>query len=191
MTRPSEKLADSLTVLRKLQDQSKIAIKSRMLPRAHRERLLRNGFLHEVIKGWYIPARPDDASGDSTAWYASFWSFCAAYLTDRFGAKWSVSPEQSLLLHSGNRTVPGQLLVRAQGARNNVTTLAHGTSILEIRASLPVRNQTAVVDGLRVFSLPAALVASVGQNIAPFAKFLGKLVQAGLDGAPRAKAPAS
>jgi len=43
-------------------------------PVAHApERLLRNGFLQEVIKGWYIPSRPDEVKRESTAWYASFW----------------------------------------------------------------------------------------------------------------------
>lgn len=160
MARPSEKLADSLMVLQALQRQGVVAIRSGTLSRTHRERLLRNGFLHEVIKGWYIPARPHEAAGDSTAWYASFWNFCAAYLTERFGEKWSLSPEQSLLLHGGNRAVPRQLLVRAERARNKVTALAHGTSIFEVRARLPEPHQVNVVDGLRLFRLPAALIAS-------------------------------
>jgi hypothetical protein len=36
--------------------------------------------------------------GESTAWYASFWRFCAAYLKERFGTEWCFSPEQSLSL---------------------------------------------------------------------------------------------
>ena len=59
--------------------------------------------------------------GESTAWYASFWRFCAAYLEERFGAEWCLSPEQSLSLHAGNWTVPRQLVVRSPGARNKVT----------------------------------------------------------------------
>ena len=50
------------------------------LSRAYRERLVQNEFLEEVIKGWAVPARPDDTRGESTAWYASFGQFCAAYL---------------------------------------------------------------------------------------------------------------
>ena len=38
----------------------------------------------------------EDNAGESTPWYASFWKFCAAYLNDRFGAAWCLSPEQSL-----------------------------------------------------------------------------------------------
>ena len=51
MASPSEKLADSLEVLHQLQTSGTIAIRSSDLSRTHRERLLKNGFLEEVIKG--------------------------------------------------------------------------------------------------------------------------------------------
>ena len=88
MATPQEKLAESLDALKALQDRDIVAIQGADLSRAHRERLLKNGFFREVIKGWYITARPDDAAGESTAWYASFWDFCAAYLRERFGSRW-------------------------------------------------------------------------------------------------------
>ena len=43
MVSPSEKLAQSLEVLKKLQDKGMTAIQSRDLSRTHRERLLKNG----------------------------------------------------------------------------------------------------------------------------------------------------
>jgi len=159
MTRPQEKLADSLKALKELQERGVVAIRSADLTRTHRERLLRNGFLYEVMKGWYILARPDGAAGESTAWYASFWDFCAAYLNERFGTEWSLSPEQSLSLHVGNRAVPRQLLVRSPKARNRVTPLPHETSLLDVRAALPAEGQREEKEGLRLFSVPAALIA--------------------------------
>jgi len=116
------------------------------------------GFLQEVIKGWYIPARPAETALESTAWYASFWKFCAAYLGDRFRADWCLSPEQSLSLHAGNWTVPRQLLVRSLKAGNKVTGLPHGTSLLETRAALPTEKDIRELDGLRLFPLPSALI---------------------------------
>jgi hypothetical protein len=95
----------------------------------YRERLLKNGFIQEVMKGWHIPARPGERAEDSTAWYASFWDFCAAYLRARFDNEWCLSPEQSLSLHGGNRAVPRQLLVRTSKGGNKPTSLLHGTSI--------------------------------------------------------------
>jgi hypothetical protein len=129
------------------------------LSRTHRERLLDSGFLKEVIKGWYIPSRPDEAPGDSTAWYASFWDFCAAYLSERFGTEWCVSPGQSLSLHGGNRTVPAQLLVRTPKGGNKPTSLPHGTSLFDVRNAMPKESEIVERDGLRLFPVPAALVA--------------------------------
>jgi hypothetical protein len=159
MATPSEKLAGSLELLHALQARGIIAIRSRDLTRTHRERLLENGFLQEIMKGWYIASRPDEGRGDRTAWYASFWDFCAAYLSERFGTEWCLSPEQSLSLHAGDRAVPAQLLVRSPKARNNVTRLAYDTSILEVRSNLPTPGNTEDKERLRVFSLASALVA--------------------------------
>lgn len=159
MATPSEKLAQSLELLRKLQARSgAAAIRARDLTRTHRERLLANGFLQEVIKGWYVPSRLDEVKGESTAWYASFWRFCAVYLDERFGRDWCLSPEQSLTLHAGNWTVPRQLLVRSPKARNKVTGLPHHTSLLDVRAALPAREDREEKEGLRIFSLESALI---------------------------------
>jgi hypothetical protein len=73
---------------------------SRELSRLHRERLLHNGFLQEVIQGWLISSAPGTRDGDSTPWYSSFWEFCARYCNERFGDEWHLSPEQSLILHA-------------------------------------------------------------------------------------------
>ena len=158
MATPKDKLADSLQALHKLQRKGVVAIRSRDLSRTDRERLLKNGFLKDVIKGWYIPSRPDEVPGDSTAWYASFWDFCAAYLSERFGEDWCLSPEQSLSLHAGNRTVPAQLLVRTPKGGNKPTALPFGTSLFDVRNAMPDRSEVVERDALRLFSVPAALV---------------------------------
>ena len=159
MATPPEKLAQSLEILHKLQaSDGASAIRAKDLARTHRERLLANGFLMEVIKGWYIPSRPDQVKGESTAWYAAFWRFCAAYLEERFETEWSLSPEQSLSLYAGNWTVPRQLVVRSPGARNKVTGLPHGTSLLDLRAALPLAGDREEKEGLRVFAAESALI---------------------------------
>src|SRR3954447_2181027 len=138
MASPPEKLAESLQILHGLQNANgSAAIRARDMTRTHRERLLASGFLQEVIKGWYIPSRPDEVKGESTVWYASFWRFAAVYLEARFGRNWSLSAEHSLSLHGGNWTVPRQLAIRSPKGRNNVTRLPHGTSLLDLKASLP------------------------------------------------------
>jgi hypothetical protein len=158
MATPNDKLAESLQVLHEFQKEGVIAIRSNQLSRTHRERLLKQGFLKEVMKGWYIPTRPDELPGDSTSWYASYWHFIVEYLQERFGNDWSLSPEQSVMLHAANYTVPTQLFVRASGARNQITELIHGTSLLEIRAALPNENDLTEIDGIRLFSLSSGLI---------------------------------
>jgi fido (protein-threonine AMPylation protein) len=159
MATPPQKLAQSLEALHKLEAaDGAAAIRAKDLPRTHRERLLRNGFLQVVIKGWFIPSRPDEVRGESTAWYASFWRFGAAYLEERFGTEWCLSPEQSLSLYAGNWTVPRQLMVRSPGARNKVTKLPHGTSLLDVRSALPDATAREQKQGLRVFSAESALI---------------------------------
>lgn len=158
MVPPQKKLADSLEALKVLQDKGVIAIRAKDMSRTDRERLLKNGFIQEVMKGWYVPASPDEKAGDSTAWYASFWGFCAAYLTARFDKRWCLSPEQSLSLHGGNLTVPKQLLVRTPKGGNKPTKLLHGTSIFDMRLTMPPEQDVVEQDGLRLFALSAALI---------------------------------
>ncbi len=159
MSTAHEKLADSLDVLNRLQETGKVAVRSKDISRTHRERLLASGFLHEVIKGWYLPARPEVSKGESTTWYASFWNFCASYLNERFGQRWCLSPEQSILLHVGQNLVPQQLIVRSPSGQNNTVSLPHNTSLLDLQAEIPEEQNIAVKDGMRIYSVPAALLA--------------------------------
>ena len=74
MATPSKKLAQSLELLRALQDENGNAvIKADALSRTHKDRLLANGFIQEVIKGWFITSRPESPKGDTTSWYTSFY----------------------------------------------------------------------------------------------------------------------
>jgi hypothetical protein len=158
MAAAADKLADSLTALKKLQDHGKVALRAADMGRTHRERLLKNGFIQEVMKGWYIPTRPDEPAGETTSWYASFWTFCASYLEERFSEEWCLSPEQSLSLHTGNWRVPKQLLVRAPKGGNKPTGLLYDTSIFDIRLELPHTKDCEMKEGLRIYTLPASLV---------------------------------
>lgn len=159
MVAPSEKLAQSLEQLQKLQNNKGIAVvRANDLSRTHKERLVANGFLREVLKGWYISTRPEEQQGDTTSWYIAFWYFISVYLESRFGKDWCISPEQSLLLHSGNRTVPKQLLIRSPKAQNNVVKLLHGTSFFDLKMNIPPENEREIKDGIQTYSLPTGLV---------------------------------
>jgi len=154
----SQKLASSLEQLKQLQESGVVAIQSKHLSRTHRERLLKHGFIKEVMRGWYIPSMPDEKPGDSTSWYTSFWDFCSAYLSERFDNAWCLSPEQSINLHIGDKTVPQQLLVRSPKGNNKPTSFLHDTSIFDVRLNMPNAEQIESLNGLNVYSLPAALV---------------------------------
>lgn len=137
MATVQERLAESLKRLQKLQDKNGLAVvKGAQMSRTHLTRLTDSGFLQEVMKGWYISSRPDSLPGDTTNWYTSFWFFVAQYARSRFGKKWCLSPELSLSLYSGCRTVPRQVMVRTVKASNNVVGLLHGTSILCVQTPI-------------------------------------------------------
>jgi fido (protein-threonine AMPylation protein) len=156
---PHEKLAASLTALQTLQRGGRRVFRSGDLSRLHRERLLRNGFLQEAIKGWIVSSSPTARAGDSTPWYASFWEFCARYCEERFGDQWHLSPEQSLLLHSENTVIPSQAIVSSPRGANNKVELLFGTSLYDLKeAHMPDPSDLMVRDGLKLFTPAAALV---------------------------------
>lgn len=157
MATPNEKLAASLATLSKLQLKGRV-FRSNELSRVHRERLLKNGFVREVAKGWLVSWSPGTALGDSTPWYASFWEFVARYCGERFGADWHLSPEQSLLLHAENTTVPAQAVVYSPKGANHTIKLLFCTSLFDLKQRMPPEGDLVERDGLRLFSPAAALV---------------------------------
>lgn len=158
MATPSEKLAASLKFLKKLQDKGLVAIKSGELTRVHRERLLKNGFLKEVTKGWYISTPSNEKPGDSTSWYTSYWQFCARYLTDRYVDSYFISPDQSLQIHAGNWTVPQQLIIRTTKNSNYATSLPYGTSLWHWDSPVPKTAEIVTLEGIRMMTLSSSLV---------------------------------
>jgi hypothetical protein len=162
MAAPNEKLAESLDVLKALQQGWRRVFRSNDLSRVHRERLVANGFLQEVMKGWLISSSPSARAGDSTPWYTSFWEFCARYCNDRFGEEWHLSAEQSLWLHGERTVIPHQVVVCSPKGTNHAIELLFGTSLYDLKvAAMPATADLWVRDGLRLFSPAAALVRVV------------------------------
>ena len=159
MPPPHQKLAAALTALQALQKGGRRVIQSGELSRVHRERLLENSFLHEVMKGWLISSSPHARDGDSTPWYASFWEFCARYCSERFGDDWHLSPEQSLLLLAENTAIPRQVVVHSTKGTNHNLELLFGTSLYDLKQTdMPDPADLIVRDGLRLLSPSSALV---------------------------------
>jgi hypothetical protein len=159
LAEPHEKLADSLEVLKILQDEGRRVFQSKEFTRAHRERLVKNGFLQDVMKGWLISASPGERTGDTTPWYASFWEFCARYCQERFGQSWHLSPDQSLLVQAGHTVIPNQVIVYSPKGTNNTVQLLFGTSLYDLKQpDMPAREDIVDKDGLRLYAAPAALL---------------------------------
>ena len=154
-----EKLAESLKVLKDYQDTHDNLVINGMsvLGEVHTRRLIANGYLQSVIKGWYIPSFPG-SEGDTTVWYASYWNFLVAYANKRFGKDWCLTPEESLAFYAGETVAPKQLIIRAPKGRNNLVSLMFGDTMMDISASLPNQMEVDSLHGVHLYSLEEALV---------------------------------
>jgi hypothetical protein len=158
MATPNEKLAASLEELRRLQADGSRVFSSKQLKRAGRERLLKHGFLQEVMRGWLISTSPAVQPGDTTPWFASFWEFCRRYCEGCFSHDWHLSPEQSLLLHAENTIVPNQVIICSPAANNNRIDLLFGMSLFALKQkAMPLARDLEVRDGVRIYRVEAAL----------------------------------
>jgi len=156
---PNEKLAAALAALAKLQEGGGRILESSEISRTHRDRLKKAGFVTPVIKGWWMATDPSAMPGDTTAWYASFWEFCGRYCSVRFGDDWHLGPDLSLLIHAEAMEVPRQVVVYAEAGTNNDLELPCGTNLFDYGArSFPKKEAITDRDGLRLFTLQAALV---------------------------------
>ena len=155
----AEKMAASLEILRDLQDKSRCVILNgtKEISRTHLVRLLNSGWLQEVMKGWYIVAKPG-SEGDTTVWYTSFWNFIAKYARVRLGEQWCLTAEQSLDLYSGKTVVPAQAIIKSPKGHNNVQKLMYGTSLLVFQGEIPDQIYEEPEYGLNLYPLAEALV---------------------------------
>ena len=160
MATVQENLATSLKVLKYFQDHNATWVIHgvEVLGRVHTERLLSAGYLQRVMQSWFVPSLPG-SEGDSTVWYASYWSFIAAYCNFRFGDDWCLTAEESLGIYSGDTMAPKQLVVRSPKANNAVTRLMHDTSLLCIKTDLPISTHIHHQLKVRLYSLTDALLA--------------------------------
>jgi hypothetical protein len=154
-------LASSLDALKKVQHNDDFTIvKSGDLSRTHIKRLVDNHFLSPIIKGWYVVTDPRAMPGDSTAWYASFWTFIARYANERYGNDWCLSAEQSLSIYAGSTIVPNQVLIRAPKGNNYVVDLISPHSIFNLGAALPSKISTNNPYKLNLYTLSEAIIVA-------------------------------
>lgn len=150
-------LAAALKVLKRLQDKHHGVVEFKDLADEHRAVLVETGFLRPVMKGWYICGNPADGDGESTVWYASFWAFISGYLSKRLNKRYCLNPEASLLLHTGNTTVPRQVTAVAKEGGTTVVNLPFNTSLLVYSDEKRVPKSRIEVRGLQVWPVAEAL----------------------------------
>ena len=120
--------------------------------------LRKDGWLTDIIKVWCMLIRQDGNDNPEIAWRENYWGFLSAYLDDRFGKRYCISPEISLNYLTGANQLPKQLLVNATTGGQSKTDLPHGYSIFTSRVAEHLfPKDVQVVDGLRVQALEAAL----------------------------------
>ncbi len=159
-TNPAQRrLAHALTALKKFQDDGRTAIKSGEMTRLQRESLVKNGFLRLIVKGWYMPCRPGEDTGDSTPWYAAMRDFIQGYCTERFGEQWHVSAEYSLFLHTGKSITPHQVVIHSPLGQNSLLKLPDNCSILDYKVKeITPAGKIQTLERMRVLTLPVALI---------------------------------
>ena len=132
-------------------------VKSSDLERKDRERLVGAGFLTEIIRGWYLLTSPDGGGG-STAWFGGYWAFLKYYLDERFGKEeYCLSAESSLSLHSGDMTIPRQIIVLTKKASNTTLDLPHDTSLLLVTDNKNYPDDVDKFNEINRMSLPLSL----------------------------------
>ncbi|MDP7021901.1 MAG: Fic family protein [Candidatus Krumholzibacteria bacterium] len=158
MKNDQSKLAGALNSLRELQKEGRSVFRSSEFSRLQRERLLRQGYLVGVMRGWLLSSNPGADAEDATPWYSSFWEFIAAYCENRWGEAWHLAPEASLLLHVEEWAIPQQLLVHSPKAGNNPVDLPFQSSLLAVKPTRKTAGQEVrIVRGLRLLPAEDAL----------------------------------
>lgn len=121
------------------------------------EKLLAIGCLKEVLDGWYIIRVTPDSCGPAD-WCRAYWHFVVAYLNDKFGDDWCLSPDCSLDFYSERTLIPDQLIVRSGKADGKIVRLPYDSSILEVKADCPEEVERDSKYGVHLYPLQQALL---------------------------------
>jgi hypothetical protein len=150
-------LAAALRVLKRLQEKHQGVVEASDLSEGHRVLLTDTGFLSPIMKGWYVCGNPRDGVGDTTSWYATYWAFVSGYLSKRFGKRYCLNPEASLMLHTGNTTIPRQVTCVTIESGTSKVDLPFSTSLLIYPQARNVPTSRVEVRGLQVWPVTEAL----------------------------------
>ena len=155
MANPNEKLAEALEKLSQAEKNG--IVRHDSISRTYRERLIRQGFLGEIINGWYHIADPATRTGETT-WFAFYWEFIHQYLESRFEGNYCLATEASLFLHSRATNIPKQLIAITKASGTMTLKLPGGLSLMVYRDEPGYPEAMDRIRDLNVLRLPVALV---------------------------------
>lgn len=117
------------------------------------------GVLHRIVDGWYYVDEPGRWEWDDPMpWKMAFWHFVAAYLDGKYGERWCLGADDSLMFRAENGVFPHELTVRTPDDETHAVSLPWGYEVLVIKASIPEGVETEGRFGLRLYPLERALL---------------------------------
>jgi len=155
MTNQSDKLARALDLLRVTERDG--IVRSAQLSRIYRDRLIKAGFLEEILRSWLMVTHPAAPSGSSVAWYGSFWAFVSQYLEDRFFDGYCLSAESSIKCHVQSSLIPLQVSVMVTKHVIQTVILPSDTSLFIYPTAEVLPPHRVKLNGLWIMDLPTAL----------------------------------
>jgi len=132
-------------------------IDSTMLPLPSFRRLKKLGWLAEIIRGWYILKTPDVQVGESTLWYANFWSFLRCYLEKNYKNNYCLNPTSSLLLKTDSAIIPKQVVIVLSHGGTRTLNLLFDTSLFFYVEKTNFPTDIEKVNGISTVELSKAL----------------------------------
>lgn len=151
---PNERLADSLQILSEVLTDG--IYRTGQISRTDFDRVSKAGYLSEIIKGWYHVTNPL-APPSATLWQGHYWPFVQQYLSYRFGERYCLAVDPSLLLHAGLTNVPTQIAVLTDRPDGNKVDLPFGCSLLPYLDRTGLPDHVIIEKGLRIMPLEYAL----------------------------------
>lgn len=155
-----QRLAQALTELHLVLGTDHGVVRGPQLSRATRVLLLEQGYLREILRGWYFVSDPTAEQGDTTPFYANFWEYLASYLGERFGTDYCLTAEHSLLRHAQYNVIPQTVNVALAVNQSQLQDLAYGHKLFLYpgRGGYPSASAQTLVQGLRCMTMASCLV---------------------------------
>lgn len=156
----NKKLAAALSALHDVLGSELGVVRGNQLKQSEREILQKNGFLQEIIKGWYFVSDPTASLGDTTPFFANYWEYVSRYLQERFGDQYCLSPEHSLLMHAENNVIPKQVnILTSQNATQKVDLYDEYSLIIYPGKSVQDKSFKQLLRGVYCLTAPVCLAA--------------------------------